>query len=370
MENSIAISGSVVFNSNRQFPAVMEDAVVLADSVFGTTYGKTANGLVRFSRRFNVRSVIDNRLAGHDAGTVLSGKKKGIPIVSNLDEASSYGGNTLVVGVATDGGVLPIVYRRFVSAALARGMNVVSGLHEFISDDPEFAAIAARSGSKITDVRKIFRDRKDMFSGDIVKVLSKKIAVLGTDSAVGKRTTGVFLSDTMERQGLNSIMIGTGQTSWMQGFKYTIVLDAIINDFVSGALEKVSVDAWNELSPEYMYLEGQGSVLHPAYPGSYEIIGALHPDAIVLQHSPRRLDYDGFPGFRIPPLEKYIRILELLSDHKVIAVSINRESMTDQEVQEYSEEVEKKYGIPAFDPLGDLGEIAKYVRDCVDDVRS
>ncbi len=369
MENSLTISEHLHAIANRQFPTRMEDAVVLADSVFGTTYGKTANGLVRFSRRFKIRSVIDNRLTGQDAGRVLSGKKTGIPIVSTLDDAAEYGGNTMVVGVATDGGVLPPVYRGFISDALSRGMNIVSGLHEYISDDPEFAEIAVRSGSRITDVRKLFREKRDSFTGDIVKVLSKKIAVLGTDSAVGKRTTSVFLSDTMERMGLRSMMIGTGQTSWMQGFKYTVVLDALVNDFVAGGLEKVAVDAWNDLSPEFMYLEGQGSVLHPAYPGSFEIIGALHPDAIILQHSPTRVDYDGFPGFKIPPVEKYIRILELLSDRKVIAISINREDMTDEEVHQYSEEVERKFGFPAFDPLGDLRETARYVRDCVDDVR-
>ena len=112
-----------------------------------------------------------------------------------------------------------------------------------------------------------------------------------------------------------------------------------------------------------MFLEGQGSVLHPAYPGSFEIIGALHPDAIILQHSPKRLYYDGFEQFKIPPLEKYIRILELLSDKKVIAVAINRDDMTNSEMLDYMDMVERKYGIPAFDPLGNLDQITSYIQD-------
>lgn len=341
----------------------MEDAVVLAESVFGTTYGKTANGLVRFSRRYNVRYVIDSSHAGEDAGMVLNGKKCGIPVVAALPVNADPPLSTLVVGVATDGGVLPPKYRKFIADALKSGLNVVSGLHEFLSDDPEFAKLASKNGRTITDVRKMFRDRKDMFTGRILDVKSMKIAVLGTDSAVGKRTTSVFLSESMKKKGNTSEMIGTGQTSWMQGFKYTIVLDAIINDFVSGALETVTVDAWNDLHPDYMFLEGQGSVLHPAYPGSFEIIGALHPDAIILQHSPKRLYYDGFEQFKIPPLEKYIRILELLSDKKVIAVAINRDDMTSSEMLDYMDMVERKYGIPAFDPLGNLDQITSYIQD-------
>jgi len=343
----------------------VEDAAVLAESVFGTTYGKTANGLVRYSKRFRIKSVIDSTQAGKDAGSVLFNRTANIPIVSSVKESIAIGAKTLIVGIATDGGVLPEKYRPFIIQALNNSLDIVSGLHEFISDDPEFSKLASSTGSKITDVRKMFRDRKDLFTGRILDVTSKKIAVLGTDSAVGKRTTAVFLSDTMERRGINSVMIGTGQTSWMQGFKYTIVLDAIVNDFVSGALETVALQAWDELHPEFMFLEGQGSVIHPAYPGSYEIIGALHPDAIILQHAPKRLFYDGFDRFRIPPLEKYIKILELMSDKKVIAISVNKENMTSQELQSYIEDTQKKFGIPVFDPLGNLSEIAGYVKDTV-----
>lgn len=329
----------------------MDNAVVLAEGVFGTTYGKTANGLVRYTRRFNVTSVIDSTKAGQDAGSVLTGKAKNIPIVETVQEGWKLGARTLVVGIATDGGFIPQEYRKFITDALSMHMNVVSGLHEFISDDREFSTLAAKNGCTITDVRKMFRDLKPPYTGRVKEIGSDRIAVLGTDSAIGKRTTAVILTNTLKNNGIRATMIGTGQTAWMQGFEHTVVVDSMINDFIPGGLEKVALEAWEQERPDVMFIEGQGSVLHPAYPGSFEIIGALRPDAIILQHAPRRFFFDGFQDFRIPDLEKYIRILELLSDRKVIAISINRENMNDDEVSEEIDRLEERFGIPAFDPL-------------------
>lgn len=329
----------------------MDNAVVLAEGVFGTTYGKTANGLVRFTKRFNVVAVIDSTRAGQDAGLYLTGTFRNIPIISTVSEAIALGAVTLVVGVATDGGYIPEEYRAFIREALKNGLNVVSGLHEFVSDIPEFARLARKTGASITDVRKMFMNFKPPFLNRIGEVGSYRIAVLGTDSAIGKRTTAVIMTNSLRERGLPALMIGTGQTAWMQGFRHTVVVDSMINDFIPGGLEKVTLEAWEEERPEVMFLEGQGSVLHPAYPGSFEIIGACRPDAIILQHAPRRQFFDGFQGIRIPDLEKYIRILELLSNRKVIAISINRENMTDSEVKEEIEAIQAKYGLPAFDPL-------------------
>ena len=203
--------------------------------------------------------------------------------------------------------------------------------------------------------------RRDFFTGKIWDVKSKKIAVLGTDSAIGKRTTAVYLNEEIKKRGKSSTMIGTGQTAWMQGFPYTVVIDSMINDFVAGGIESVIVEAWEKEAPDYMFLEGQGSVLHPAYPGSFEIIAAGKPEAIILQHAPRRVDYDGFPGIKIPPLDKFIRILEELSDKKVIGIAINREGLTQEEIDEAGKDLEKKYGLPAFDPLKQSGRMAEII---------
>ncbi len=329
----------------------MDNAVVLAEGVFGTTYGKTANGLVRYTRRFRVTSVIDSTKYGQDAGAVLTGVPNNIPIISSVSEGIRLGADTLVVGIATDGGYIPPEYRHFITDALSSGLNVVSGLHEFISDDPEFAAAAARNGCIITDVRKMFRDMKPPYTGRVREIGARRIAVLGTDSAIGKRTTAVILTNTLKQKGIAASMVGTGQTAWMQGFDHTVVIDSMINDFIPGGLEKVAVEAWEQEHPDVMFIEGQGSVLHPAYPGSFEIIGALRPDGIILQHAPRRLVFDGFPEYPIPDLAKYIRILEMLSGRKVIAISINRENMKSDEVAEEISKLEARFGIPVFDPL-------------------
>ncbi len=335
----------------------MDNAVILAEGVFGSTYGKTANGLVRFTKRFNVVAVIDSTKAGNDAGSVLTGTPKGIPIVSTVEEGIRLGARTLVVGVATDGGYIPDEYRKFIVDALNHGLNIVSGLHEFISDDPQFSALAAKYGSCITDVRKLFRDIKPPYTGEIKEVRALKIAVLGTDSAIGKRTTAVNLTNALKEKGVRATMVGTGQTAWMQGFKHTVVVDSMINDFIPGGLENMTVEAWREENPEVIFIEGQGSVLHPAYPGSFEIIGACRPDGIILQHAPKRKFFDGFPDIPIPDLQKYIAILELLSGRKVIAISLNREGMSDAEVKEEISSLESLFGIPAFDPLNLNSEV-------------
>ncbi|AKA48402.1 hypothetical protein IX51_04070 [uncultured archaeon] len=339
----------------------MDNAVVLAEGVFGTTYGKTANGLVRYSTRFRIKAVIDSRFEGKDAGMILSGKTSGIPVVSGVEQGLLLGADTLVIGVATDGGFIPETYRQFISDALKRGMNVVSGLHEFIGDDQEFSELALSSGSRITDVRRLFRDLKIPFTGKIEEVRAKKIAILGTDSAIGKRTTSVFLTREMNMAGHKSVMVGTGQTSWMQGFKYTVVVDSMINDFVPGALEEITYQAWVNEKPEYIFIEGQGSVLHPAYPGSFEIIGACRPDGIILQHAPARKYFDGFGKYRIPDLGKYVRILEELSDRRVIAIALNTENMTRHEVIKERNALERRFGIPVFDPLGKLLNVTREI---------
>ncbi|EQD28162.1 protein containing DUF1611 [mine drainage metagenome] len=169
----------------------------------------------------------------------------------------------------------------------------------------------------------------------------------------------------MNLKGKKAVMIGTGQTAWMQGFPYTVVIDSMINDFVAGGIEYQVVQAWEKEKPQFMFIEGQGSVLHPAYPGSFEIIGAAKPDWIILQYAPKRLDYDGFEGIRIPPLEKYIKVLELISDRKVLAISLNREGIQDNEIEDELEKITNNSGIYAFDPLGDLSGISKIIGESI-----
>jgi uncharacterized NAD-dependent epimerase/dehydratase family protein len=194
----------------------------------------------------------------------------------------------------------------------------------------------------------------------VEEVKSFKVAVLGTDSAVGKRTTAWMLVQALQEGGYRAEMIGTGQTAWMQGARYCIILDSLINDFVSGEIEHAVWTAWKEAKPDVIVIEGQGSLMNPAYPGGFEILAAGRPDVIMLQHAPARKDYDGFPGYSIHPLARQIQVIELLSGKPVVAITINHEGMRHEEIPLVCDAIQKEVGLPAFDVLsGGAGGLLK-----------
>jgi uncharacterized NAD-dependent epimerase/dehydratase family protein len=336
------------------------NAIVYCEGLFQTTYGKTAHGLVRRCERYRILNVVDSHCAGQDAAAVLDGQRKGIPIVSDLraaiDDARSRDiePTYFIIGLATDGGRLPAAVRAEVKAALASGLNVVSGLHDFLSDDPVMTELAAKHGVCICDVRKPPpRERCHFFSGKIEAVSSLKVAVLGTDSAIGKRTTAWILVDALRAAGHSAELIGTGQTAWMQGARYGVIMDALINDFVSGEIEHAVWLAWKEQSPQVILIEGQGSLMNPAYPGGFEILAAGRPDVVILQHAPARKEYDGFPGYPMHPLKTQIHALELISGKPVIAVTINHEQLSREQTRAAAAEIRQSTGLPAVDVLRD-----------------
>ena len=338
---------------------MMTKAIVYCEGAFNTPNGKTAHGLVRFTERYQVLCVIDSLYAGKDARAVLDGKKTGIPIVANLKEAlqvaAQHGGaDNFVVGLAPDGGRLPAPAKEVVREAITNSLNVDSGLHDFLSDDPALVALAKEKGVRIRDIRKP-PDRKDLhfFSGEIEEVDCLKLAVLGTDSAIGKRTTAWIIVHGLRNAGYKAELIGTGQTAWMQGAKYSIVLDSLINDFVSGEIEHAVHEAWKNEHPDAIILEGQGSLMNPAYPGGFELLAAGRPDFVILQHAPTRLEYDGFPGYVMHPLDHQIKAIEFISGKKVIAITVNHEGMQSEDVPAACQQITKETGLPAFDVLLD-----------------
>jgi uncharacterized NAD-dependent epimerase/dehydratase family protein len=332
-------------------------AIVYAQGVFNTPNGKTAHGLVRFTERYDVAGVIDDRYAGKDAGMVLDGKGCGIPVFKNLEEAVnksglSRGKGTLVIGMAPDGGRLPAEAREAVKKALAMGLNVDSGLHDFLYKDKDLMEIARKNGCRVRDIRRTpDRDELHFFTGKIEEVDCLKVAVLGTDSAIGKRTTAWIIVHAFRKAGLNAQMVGTGQTAWMQGAKYTMILDSCINDFLSGEIEHAVHEAWKNERPDVIVIEGQGSLMNPAYPGGYEILAAGRPDIVVLQHAPRRIEYDGFPGYPLHPLRKQIDAIEMISERNVVAVTVNHEGMETDEILPECKRITAETGLPAFDVL-------------------
>ena len=335
-------------------------AVVYCEGAFGTTNGKTAHGLVRRTDRYEVLSVVDSRHAGRDAGEVLDGKANGIPVVASLELALATARDTdrpathLVVGLATDGGRLPETARRDILAAVTAGLHVDSGLHDFLSEDPEFTAAATVSGAILRDVRKTPpRGELHFFSGKIKEVSAVKVALLGTDSAIGKRTTAWLLVDALNAAGSATELVGTGQTAWLQGARYGIILDSLINDFVSGEIEHAVWSAWTEAHPDVVVIEGQGSLMNPAYPGGFEILAAGRPDLVVLQHAPARREYDGFPGYPLHDLPTQIQAVELLSGRPVVAVTVNHEDMQPDEIADACRRITEQTGLPAWDVLRD-----------------
>ncbi len=330
------------------------NALVYCEAVFNTPNGKTAHGLVRFTERYNILGVIDSTHAGQDAGEVLDGKTSGIPIFENLNEALNSVSEVsyFVVGLAPDGGRLPQEGKSAIAQALENGLNIDSGLHDFLNKDETLVSLARKNNCQLRDIRRTpDRDELHFFSGKIEKVDCLKLAILGTDSAIGKRTTAWIIVHGLRKEGRKAEMIGTGQTGWMQGAKYSIILDSLINDFVSGEIEHAVHEAWKNEQPEAIIIEGQGSLMNPAYPGGFEILAAGRPDFVILQHAPRRIEYDGFPGYTLHPLSEQIRAIEMISGKKVIAITLNHEGMTPDEIDAECAAIEKETGLLCTDVL-------------------
>jgi uncharacterized NAD-dependent epimerase/dehydratase family protein len=260
----------------------------------------------------------------------------------------------LVIGLAPDGGRLPGSARGDVETAIRAGLDIDSGLHDFLSEDPVIGPLAASCGVAIRDVRKTPpRSALHFWSGKIEEVEAIRIAVLGTDSAVGKRTTAWLLVDALREAGYTAELVGTGQTAWMQGARFSLILDSLVNDFVSGEIEHAVWSAWRDGGASVVVIEGQGSLMNPAYPGGFEILAAGRPHLVVLQHAPTRREYDGFPGYPLHPLPVQIEALELVSGRPVAAVTVNHEGLTPEEVPSACAAIREEVGLPAFDVLLD-----------------
>ncbi len=330
-------------------------ALVLCEGKFSSDYGKTAHGLVRHTDRYEIVGVIDSTLTGRDAGEVLDGAPNGIPIVASLADGIALAETKpthLVVGLATDGGVIPPEFRELIIDALREGINVDCGMHEFLTDDAELVKIAALCKATIRDIRKPPpRSELHFFTGEIENVRAKRIAVLGTDCALGKRTTTVILVNALKSLGHTAEMIGTGQTAQLQGVRYGILLDSLVNDFVGGELEHAIVEADRNESPEFMVIEGQACLTHPGGSGGFEILGSARPNGVILQHAPIRKTYSGYDDFAIAPPEAHIQTIEGLFGSRVIAIGLNPEGYAREEIPNIAAELEDRYGLPCCDPL-------------------
>ena len=340
-------------------------AIVYADRFFNSANGKTAHGLVRFSKRFDVSCVVDTTLKEGDAGKILDGVKRNIPLYNNLEKSlEKSDADAFVIGAVSEGGYLPEGYDRAVLLALEKGLDVVSGLHEFISENPTFSKLAEKNDCIITDVRKIFRDLKRFYTGEIKEVKSKRIAILGTDSAIGKRTIAVMINEELRKRNRKTDMIYTGQTGWMQGWPHGIVLDAMINDFISGGIEGAILDSWKDLKPDFMIIEGQGSLVHPFFPGGFEILAAGKIDGFILIDAPKRPHLDGFSQYPMPDPERVVKIAGLLTEKPLLGIGINRENMNKKDITTAKAKLKEKFKVPITEPLSEgVGKIVDFLEE-------
>lgn len=336
-------------------PPLTNTAIVYCEANFGGTDGKTANGLVRHSEKYEILSVIDSQQSGLDAHEVLGHPSEGIPVCADLTQAIELAGcvpDYLIYGIAPASGMLSTGERRVVLDAMERGMHVVSGLHEFLGDDAEFAAAGVKHNVTILDVRRP-RDKNDLrtFTGSIAEVDCPRIAVLGTDCAIGKRTTATILTQALNDRGIKAVMVGTGQTGLIQGARHGVALDAVPSQFCAGEMEATILEANEAEHPDVIIVEGQGALSHPAYLTSGFILRGSQPQGVILQHAPARHVRADFPGAEMPEPAREIKLIETFSDTHVIGLTINHEQMTDAEVSAAIVLYELELGIPVTDAL-------------------
>ncbi len=322
--------------------------VILAHGRFTKMGGKTARGVYFYSMD-EIVAILDRTLAGRYADDFFPGKRH-VPIFSHLrDVKEDY--DTLIIGVAPIGGKLPVEWREEIKIALENGKTVISGLHDFLGDDPEFKKIADASNAKIVDVR---RPPEKLRVADGSGRGYNTVLVAGTDCSVGKMITAVELTREARKIGINAGFVATGQTGIMVGADAGYVIDRIPGDFMAGAVEELvkRISARRDL----VFVEGQGALTHPAYSGvTLAILHGSYPKRIVIAHDPTRREHHDYPGFKIPPLDRQIELYEKLAEEvsggKVVGISVDGENLGEEEVIKYIDEVEKEYGLPATDVL-------------------
>ncbi len=313
------------------------NALVYCENEFGKLDGKVANGLVRHSEKYNIVAVIDSSKAGSDAGEYLDGIKNGIPIFGNINEAIfniKYVPKYFIYGIAPLASFLDTKQKEIIFNAMEKGMNIVNGLPEFFTNNQEYVLKAKEFGVSIFDIRKP-PERKDLhiFTGEISKLKTPVITVFGTDCAVGKRTTTVKIVDALRKRGIKAAFIATGQTGILQGSKYGLAIDVLTSGFATGEVEHAILKAYAMENPDIIVVEGQGALSHPAFTSSSAILRGAMPDAVIVQHPPKRINHCDYPDIPMPTLKSEIELIEVFSNAKVIGITINHEDMSDEELQ-------------------------------------
>ncbi len=331
-------------------------AIAVTNGFLGSDYGKTTHGLIRGSERFKLVAVIDDDYAGRDAGEVLDGNYRGIPVYGMLDQlmdSLDIIPDYAVIGIATEGGKLPESWLPLLIEIVSRGISLVAGTHFLLTSYPELVEAAQKSGAELIDIRKP-KPVQDLhfFSGKIYEIDTPRIAVLGTDCAVGKRTTCRMIMDECRSRGITAEMIYTGQTGWMQGYPHGFILDATPNDFVSGELERAIVECAQECDPDLILVEGQSALRNPTGPCGSELMLSGNIKHVVLQYPVFREYIENVerPEFQMPLIQDEIKLIEMYGA-AAIGVCLNGAGGSREALIIQQEKIQKELDIPVIRPL-------------------
>jgi uncharacterized NAD-dependent epimerase/dehydratase family protein len=308
-------------------------------------YGKTMRGIIRYGPD-PVVAILDSKRAGEE--------HEGIPIVGTVEDALPYAPTVAVVGVATQGGRFPPAWRDLLQTAIAAGLDVESGLHEFISEDPELTDLARAHDVALRDLRKP-PEGLSVPTGANLDVDATIVLTVGSDCAIGKKTVAVELDLEARKRGLDSVFVPTGQTG-IAIAGWGIAVDAVVSDFLAGAAEWLVVEGARR-GGRLLFVEGQGSLVHPLYSGV--TLGLVHgsaPHAFVLCHAAGATVIEGSPGHPIPPLTELIELHERISlparKAKVACIAVNTATLArDEDARTAIAEVAEETGLPADDPV-------------------
>ncbi len=332
-------------------------AILITNGLFTTSNGKTAHGLVRGTERFEIIGLIDKEEhKGLDAGELLDGVRKNIPVFGSLKEflfEAKEKPEFAIIGTAFHGGRFPVDWEPLLLEILENQISIVNGLHELLNKNPLLVETANRNKVHIYDVRepKPFEDLH-FWTGEILRKKVPTIASLGIDCAVGKMTTCRMLMLACNKAGIKTEMIYTGQTGWMQGYKHGFLLDATLNDFVSGELEFALLECIEKSKPDLILLEGQSALRNPAGPCGSELLLSGNAKGAILQYTPFRKYYDGTEKFEcvLPSPEDEIALIKKFGSEP-LAITLNGENATKAQLLEYQNTLSSQTDLPVISPL-------------------
>lgn len=343
----------VVSNTQAQQPAIItlphhRRIALLTDGYSTPFMAKTAISLLRY-RPEDMVALIDRETPASNTAELFN-VPVAVPVIRELSQAEQL--DAVYIGIAPPGGKLPDSWRDILRSALERKLDIVSGLHDFLVDDPEYVSLANASGSRLLDVRK--NRYKSTGSGRSFRPGNLRIHTVGHDCSVGKMVVTLELEKALKAAGHDAKFLATGQTGIMVSGR-GVPIDCVVGDFVNGAAEELVAEHEKH---DFLLIEGQGSISHPAF--SAVTAGLLHgcaPDGLIFCYEAGRTLVKGLSDIPIAPLKQQIAALESMANlrHpcKVIGIAINTRTLSPEQAEAEVARAEQEYNLPACDVYRD-----------------